>query len=337
MNIFLRSFSCLKQNFITISRKRYLSSTTSSLLSAGAIRQRPRLKRNPSLLSEDGNHTTCSAYCNGESYNLNEVKKYFVRDTAKYSLGYLPSDAVDVLHVVHSKEDVVGDIFLFRGLGAFVCWNIPQEEISILNQVLPEFSAVKYPLDDVQNECEQLNYFKTDENSTLLNGDIYFNCKNSEEKEILEKLSLSNAMALSCKLAMWEISLEKFSATVKHFPMLFKTGRTQIVSTEELLKKIGELLTIRHDINLYSDLLMTPDFYWDRKDLELLYTKTCTYLEISKRTVVMNEKLNHCSEVIEMLQSHLSNQYSHRLEWIIIILISVEIFFEVVHLIERYH
>ena len=42
----------------------------------------------------------------------------------------------------------------------------------------------------------------------------------------------------------------------------------------------------RHQINLYSDLLITPDFYWDREDLEKLYAKTCNYLEVGKRTKV---------------------------------------------------
>lgn len=42
----------------------------------------------------------------------------------------------------------------------------------------------------------------------------------------------------------------------------------------------------RHAINLSSDLLDTPDFYWDRKDLEILYHQTCNYLDIPKRTRV---------------------------------------------------
>ena len=39
-----------------------------------------------------------------------------------------------------------------------------------------------------------------------------------------------------------------------------------------------------HLINLSSDLLDTPDFYWDREDLEILYNKTCNYLNIARRT-----------------------------------------------------
>ena len=40
---------------------------------------------------------------------------------------------------------------------------------------------------------------------------------------------------------------------------------------------------------------------------------------------VMNEKLNHCSEMVELLRTHLSEKHSFRLEWGIIALITVEV------------
>ena len=40
----------------------------------------------------------------------------------------------------------------------------------------------------------------------------------------------------------------------------------------------------RHELNLSSDLLDTPDFYWDREDLERLYLSTCAHLATGKRT-----------------------------------------------------
>ena len=49
---------------------------------------------------------------------------------------------------------------------------------------------------------------------------------------------------------------------------------------------IFPLSSFRYKINLSSDLLMTPDFYWDRENLESLYDKTCIYLDIYKRTRV---------------------------------------------------
>ena len=99
-----------------------------------------------------------------------------------------------------------------------------------------------------------------------------------------------------------------------------------------MLKKSGELFALRHVLNLSSDLLDTPDFYWDREDLEHLFMATCSLLSVSKRTKVVNEKLSHCLEVMDMINNHMNHEHSSRLEWIIIILIAIEILFEVIHL-----
>lgn len=50
----------------------------------------------------------------------------------------------------------------------------------------------------------------------------------------------------------------------------------------------------------------------------------------------MNEKLNHCVELIELLTTHLSDKHHTRLEWMIIILIMVEVAFEIIHYVDRY-
>ena len=39
----------------------------------------------------------------------------------------------------------------------------------------------------------------------------------------------------------------------------------------------------------------------------------------------MNEKLNHCTELAELLRTHLSEKHSLRLEWGIIGLIAIEV------------
>ncbi|KAK9534086.1 hypothetical protein VZT92_009158 [Zoarces viviparus] len=89
----------------------------------------------------------------------------------------------------------------------------------------------------------------------------------------------------------------------------------------------------RHCINLRSDLLITPDFYWDRENLEKLYDKTCQFLSINRRVNVVNEKLEHCSQLTDLMRSHLSEKHSLRLEWMIIILIAIEVMFELAKMI----
>lgn len=49
----------------------------------------------------------------------------------------------------------------------------------------------------------------------------------------------------------------------------------------------------------------------------------------------MNEKINHCVELIELLRTHLTEKHGVMLEWMVIILIMVEVGFEVLHYAER--
>ncbi|XP_054990888.1 required for meiotic nuclear division protein 1 homolog isoform X2 [Sorex araneus] len=83
-----------------------------------------------------------------------------------------------------------------------------------------------------------------------------------------------------------------------------------------------------HRINLSSDFLITPDFYWDRENLEELYDKTCQFLSINRRVKVMNEKLQHCMELTDLMRNHLNEKRALRLEWMIVILITIEVMFE---------
>lgn len=50
----------------------------------------------------------------------------------------------------------------------------------------------------------------------------------------------------------------------------------------------------------------------------------------------MNEKISHCVALIELVSHHLSDKHHIRLEWMIIILIMVEVGFEIIHYIDKY-
>ena len=43
------------------------------------------------------------------------------------------------------------------------------------------------------------------------------------------------------------------------------------ILTQDVLVKTGEFFALKHLINLDSDLLDVPDFYWDRAELEKIY------------------------------------------------------------------
>ena len=151
-----------------------------------------------------------------------------------------------------------------------------------------------------------------------------------------EKYTFSNALSLSVKLGIWEASLNRYIDSMEFITDDLKSGKRIKMTRSDVLKKTGELFELRHLLNLSSDLLDTPDFYWDREQLEALYLQIYNYLSISRRTKVMNEKLNHCIELAELISTNLNDKHHIRLEWMIIILIMVEVGFEILHYADRF-
>lgn len=225
------------------------------------------------------------------------------------------------------------EIYFFRE-GSVVFWNVPEIERDNVLRFLKKYETGRYDEEAVEEECESLTYAYSDlpTKTRLVKDKIILN---TEGQTDLEKYTFSNAMAMSVKLGIWESSLDKYIEKIEYVSEeLSKTGRV-VLTQDQVLQKMGQLFALRHLINLSSDLLDTPDFYWDHAELEQLYQKTANHLNISKRTSVMNVKLSHCIELMELLTSHLNEKHSARLEWIIIILIMVEVGFELLHYIER--
>ncbi|KAJ1678143.1 sporulation protein rmd1 [Spiromyces aspiralis] len=50
------------------------------------------------------------------------------------------------------------------------------------------------------------------------------------------------------------------------------------------------------------------------------------YLEIPQRVEIMNHRVSVIGDMLEMLRDHLNGSHGEFLEWIVIILIAVEIF-----------
>jgi len=88
---------------------------------------------------------------------------------------------------------------------------------------------------------------------------------------------------------------------------------------------MGELFIERNSINLHSDILDKPEFFWVYPEVEPVYTMIANYLDLSPRVEVLNQRLGVVHELFDMLNSELNHQQTSRLEWIIIILIFIEV------------
>lgn len=130
--------------------------------------------------------------------------------------------------------------------------------------------------------------------------------------------------------------MDHFIDSIEDITEDMKTGGKIKLSRNEVFRKTGVLYSLRHQVNLSSGLLDVPDFYWDRQDLENFYRATCAYLSLRARTNTFNEKITHCTHLMDLISSHLNDKHHVRLEWMIIILIMVEVAFECIHYYHNY-
>ncbi|XP_014668024.1 PREDICTED: required for meiotic nuclear division protein 1 homolog isoform X2 [Priapulus caudatus] len=309
----------LKCSLIDCSSQRHLSATVGGIQKhISALDTKRPIKKRAVVEEEDDS---------ASKIPLLQRKTTEIRTTpASYRLPF--SDMHDSLHV--TAKYTVGteprEIYMFRE-GSVVFWNVPELERNTLRRFLREFEESSYEDEITDREREEMKYTYVDLASKLSKGRIFLNADVSPQ---LDKYAFSNSMVLSVKLGIWEASLDRYVESIKWVTDTMKLGKQMTISREDVLRKTGELFALRHLINLSSDLLDTPDFYWDREHLEPIYEKMCIHLNIARRTRVMNEKLNLCCELAQLLKDHLSDRHHTRLEWMIIILIAVEVCFELV-------
>ena len=106
-----------------------------------------------------------------------------------------------------------------------------------------------------------------------------------------------------------------------HLPReLAHTGELQL-TRRAALRMSGRLFKLRVDVNLTSDVLDTPDLFWDEASLQALYDAIRDYLEIDQRAETLNERLSVANEMLEIIHEHLNNNAMSKITWIIILLI----------------
>ncbi|XP_055336294.1 required for meiotic nuclear division protein 1 homolog [Paramacrobiotus metropolitanus] len=296
---------------------------------------------------------------NNQHYTILASQEYQLADS--FLTEELSEDAVHYKLYEQSKPPSgqaptnEGDVFIFSE-GSVVFWNVKKDDAASFLKVLQQHAVKPYSQSIVQDEAEFLDYSFTDGHgdeyrgrpglpsagdAAKLSSDGHILLRKSMEAAHPQLLSLikyafSDAIVLSVKLAVYEAMLQEYVGSIENVAEDIKTNGRISLSKDQVLRKTGELFFLRHSINLGSNMLDPPDFYWDREDLEALYRAMCTYLNIGRRTRIFNEKLNHCYSLVELLRDHLNNQHHVRLELMIIALICVEVFFEFLHYAEKY-
>jgi required for meiotic nuclear division protein 1 len=120
------------------------------------------------------------------------------------------------------------------------------------------------------------------------------------------------------------LSLEMLKSSKKHIDELEQFGKVKI-SKKNLLKLIGKIKNIKNSIidNLY--ILDDPNIVWDNEELEKINKQLKETFDINPRFKDLDYRLRIVEENLVLFTDLLQHRESSRLEWIIIILILVEI------------
>lgn len=111
------------------------------------------------------------------------------------------------------------------------------------------------------------------------------------------------------------------------------SGRTRF-DQSDILKQIGNVLSVKQRTVSQLSLFDKPDETWEREELERLYDRLRSEYELRDRFGILNEKIDFLSENNTILLNYLSSQRSNFLEWVVIILIIIEIALFVVELLK---
>jgi uncharacterized Rmd1/YagE family protein len=104
-----------------------------------------------------------------------------------------------------------------------------------------------------------------------------------------------------------------------------------ISSTKDIMKKVGFALSVREGVLAKLSLFDDPVETWQSERLARLHTLLLDHFDFKKRLEALKEKVTFLSDLNLMLLNLLQNRTSHRLEWIVILLIVIEVVISLMH------
>lgn len=221
------------------------------------------------------------------------------------------------------------EMFVFS-YGVVVFWNFTEyQEKDILADLTfadaeDGISLLTRPLEQHDFETEEFHFeYSADVKRPRIFNDMITLMPRSDH---MIKLTISHAIAQSTKLCLFEERLGETMLDAQHVPKtLALTGELNMTRTE-IVKILGRLFKSRVDINLSSNILDVPNFFWDSEPtLHPLYAAIREYLEIDPRIKVLNERCRVFLDLAEILSDSVNDAKMSSITWIVIILILVSI------------
>ena len=219
------------------------------------------------------------------------------------------------------------DIFIFE-YGVVVMWGYSTKEEAAFLEDLAKFESEKLSSEDIQ--IEEFNYYITKSYQPRIYNDFI---TLRDDNNYMLKLSISHALAQSVKISLFEELVDNTIEDTQDIPQqIAHTGKVAM-TRDEIMKSIGELFILRININLHGSVLDSPELMWAEPHLEPIYQATRGYLEINQRVELLNQRLEVISDLLQMLKEQLGHSHEENLEFIVVVLVGVEVLVSVINII----
>jgi uncharacterized Rmd1/YagE family protein len=202
--------------------------------------------------------------------------------------------------------------------GVVVHWNLNSRRREVLEAYLKSNSKGLMPAKEWRKD--QLLLSLNDKKTLVNHEQVCLDSKNPETIHLV-LLHLAQSVAMDSFSFWCEKLLED---TRMHTTELELKGKLSLKGTP-LKKYIGKVLNLKNKVaeNLY--IIDAPDLVWDDMALEELHKKLVLKFDLKDRYRSIQEQLNIVKENLDLFKELSFHKESSILEWIIIILIAVEI------------
>ncbi|GES59588.1 yagE family protein [Aspergillus terreus] len=225
----------------------------------------------------------------------------------------------------------VAEMFVFT-YGVVVFWNLTekQEKDILADLAFATSSATGTPIPlatmPLQEEDFETEEFHFEYSTEIPRPRVYNDMITLRSGDHMIKLAISHGIAQSTKLCFFEEVMAKQMADAKDVPRrLAMTGQLGM-KREEVFRILGRLFKSRVEVNLSSNMLDVPNFFWESEpSLYPLYIAVREYLEIKPRIQVLNERCRVFLDLAEILSDSIADNQTSRQTWIVIVLILISI------------
>lgn len=208
--------------------------------------------------------------------------------------------------------------------GAVSFWNV-NERLS--HEFLKEIEPYVEKSELLHHHVDTLKIFIGGEEERATFEELFIKSIDVEKIKIISYVS-----AQSVALDRYEEEINERLHELGRVVANLKTSGKAKFDQADILKQVGNVLSVKQRTVSSLSLFDKPDETWEREEIERLYDKLRSEYELRDRFDVLNEKIDFLSENNTILLNYLSSQKSNFLEVVVIILIVVEIILFVVEL-----